>query len=90
MVSLDAFLFCLFIFRVLETSKLNREKNATMFEILNFTRPLTSRPPTTSRNDWADLMSSSMKPAHDPEAIQHGAGREMKPFSFIGISTIIE
>lgn len=46
------------------------------------------------RNDWADLMYSTIKPAHDPEAIQHGAGREMKgppsPGCLIGIYSIIE
>jgi hypothetical protein len=48
MVSLDAFLLCIFIFRVqakflkLRNSKPNLEKNATMFEIINLTRPTTS------------------------------------------------
>lgn len=73
--TLDAFLFFIylfiFIFRVLETSKLKpqpRKKGC-----YNVRNSQLNTPPdfATShyfiyRNDWADLMYYSMKPAHDP------------------------
>lgn len=70
MVSLDAFLWCIFIFRVLETSKLKAQE---LKECYNPRNSQLNTPPYFAtyhyfiyRNDWADLMYSSIKPAHDP------------------------
>jgi hypothetical protein len=51
-------------FLKLRNSKPKNSKNATILEILNLTRPTYHY--FIYRNDWADLMYSSMKPAHDP------------------------
>lgn len=103
MVSLDASFSFFYLHikssgRVLETSKLKPQPRKGCYNVRN---SQLNTPPyfATShyfiyRNYWADLMYSSMKPAHDPQAIQHGAGREMKgppsPACLIGIYSIIE
>ena len=76
MVSLDAFLLFIYFHiqssgRVLETSKLKPQpRKKGCYNVRNYQL---NTPPdfATShyfiyRNDWADLMYYSMKPAHDP------------------------
>jgi hypothetical protein len=75
MVSLDASFYDVYFHiksdgRVIETSKLKAQPSKGCYNVQN---SILNTPPyfATShyfiyRNDWADLMYSSIKPAHDP------------------------
>lgn len=75
-------IWCIFTIRVLETSKLKPQPRKSCYNVLNSqlnTPPhFATSHPFIYRNDQADLRYSSIQPAHDPQAIQHGAGRKMK------------